>query len=120
MGDRTHALGRAVGVGIIVIALLLGIVVVRRIVRHPETDDAVVTADIIGVVPQVSGTITELHVTDNQSVKEGDLLLVIDPRPYELAVQRAHADIASLDGEIEVTRRRIEGQRYAAAAAKAS
>src|SRR5262245_17890751 len=119
MGDRTHALGRAVGVGIIVIALLLGIVVVRRIVRHPETDDAVVTADIIGVVPQVSGTITELHVTDNQTVKEGDLLFVIDPRPYEFALQRARADVVSLDGEIDVTQRKIEGQRFAVEAARA-
>lgn len=120
MSDRAHTLGRFIGLGIIVIAIVLGVVVVRRIVRHPETDDAVVTADIIGVVPQVSGTIVELHVKDNQRVKQGDLLLVVDPRPYELAVQRARADVAALDGEIEVTRRRIEGQEFAVAAARAS
>jgi len=68
----------------------------------------------------VSGTITELHVKDNQRVKRGDLLLVIDPRPYEFAVQRARAEVAALDGEIEVTERRIEGQRFGVAAAKAS
>src|SRR5262249_43948735 len=120
MSDRRRTLGRLVGFGIVAGALLLGVVVVRRVVRHPQTDDAVVTADIIGVVPQVSGTITELHVKDNDRVKEGDLLLVIDPRPYEFAVQRARAELASLDGEIEVTERKIEGQRFAAAAAKAA
>jgi membrane fusion protein, multidrug efflux system len=120
MADRQRALGRLIGVGIVVGALVLGIVVVRRAVRHPQTDDAVVTADIIGVVPQVSGTITELHVKDNQRVKQGDLLLVIDPRPYEFAVERARADVAALDGEIAVTERRIEGQRFAVAAAKAT
>jgi len=109
-----------VGIGIAAGALILGVVVVRRVVLHPQTDDAVVMADIIGVVPQVSGTITELHVKDNQRVKQGDVLLVVDPRPYEFAVQRARAEVAALDGEIEVTQRRIEGQRFAAAAAKAT
>ena len=120
MGDRQRALGRSIGFGIVAGALILGVVVVRRVVRHPQTDDAVVTADIIGIVPQVSGTITELHVKDNQRVKQGDLLLVIDPRPYEFAVQRARADVAALDGEIGVTERRIEGQRFAVAAARAT
>jgi multidrug efflux system membrane fusion protein len=120
MDDRQRALGRFIGLGIIAGAVILGLVVVRRSVRHPQTDDAVVTADIIGVVPQVSGTITELHVTDNQRVKRGDLLLVVDPRPYEFALQRARADVAALDGEIAVTERKIEGQRFAVDAAKAT
>jgi multidrug efflux system membrane fusion protein len=120
MSDRRSAVGKLITFGIVAGAIILAVVVIRRLVRHPQTDDAIVTADIIGVVPQVSGTITELHVTDNQRVKEGDLLLVVDPRPYEFAVQRARAEIAALDGEIEVTRRHIEGQRFAASAAKAS
>jgi multidrug efflux system membrane fusion protein len=100
-------------------ALVLGLVVVLRLVRNPQTDDAIVMADIINVVPQVSGTISELHVADNQTVKQGDLLFTVDPRPYELAVQRARAEIAALDGEIEVTQRKIEGQRFAVEAARA-
>ena len=120
MSDSRRAVGRLIGFAIVAAAVILSIVVLRRSVRHPQTDDAVVTADMIGVVPQVSGTITELHVTDNQRVKRGDLLLVIDPRPYEFALQRARADVAALDGEIGVTERRIEGQRFAVAAAKAT
>src|SRR5262245_11018538 len=120
MGAARTALGRLLSVGIVAGAVILGLVVVLRTVRHPETDDAIVTADIIGVVPQVSGTITELPVVDNQAVKRGDLLFVIDPRPYEFAVQRARAELAALDGEIEVTQRHIDGQRFAVAAAQAS
>src|SRR5262245_11604940 len=120
MSDRRHPLGRSIGLAIIAGAFVLGIVVVRRVVQHPQTDDAVVTADTIGIVPQVSGTITELHVKDNQRVQQGDLLMVIDPRPYEFALQRARADVAALDGEIEVTERRIEGQQRAVDAARAS
>ena len=114
-----RALGRLLSVAIIAGAVVLAVVVVERVVRNPQTDDAIVMADIIDVVPQVSGTITELHVADNQTVKEGDLLFVIDPRPYEFALQRARADVAALDGEIDVTQRKIEGQRFAVEAAKA-
>src|SRR6185369_1950829 len=118
--DRKRMVARLVGAGIVAGAVILGLVVVGRVVRHPQTDDAVVMADIIGVVPQVSGTITELHVKDNQPVKQGELLFVIDPRPYEFALARARADVAALDGELHVTKRRIQGQRFAVAAAAAS
>jgi multidrug efflux system membrane fusion protein len=120
MSDRRRTAGTVLAIGIVLLAAILGVVVVRRIIHYPETDDAVVSADIIGVVPQVSGTITELYVKDNQRVKQGDLLLVVDPRPYEFALQRARADIVALDGEIETTARRIEGQRFAVAAARAT
>jgi multidrug efflux system membrane fusion protein len=119
MADRPRV-GRLIVYGIVAGFVILAIIVIRQVVRHPQTDDAVVTADVIGVVPQVSGTITELHVQDNQRVKQGDLLLVVDPRPYELAVQRARADVAALDGEIDVTERKIQGQRFAVDAARAS
>jgi multidrug efflux system membrane fusion protein len=59
-------------------------------------------------------------VKDNQPVQQGELLFVIDPRPYEFALARARADVAALDGEIHVTKRKIQGQRFAVAAAAAS
>src|SRR5262245_47393182 len=112
--ERWLVFGLAVG------ALVLGVVVVWRVVRNPETDDAIVTADVIDVVPQVSGTISELRVADNQSVAQGDVLFVVDPRPYEFAVRRARAEVAGIDGEIDVTERKIEGQHSAVAAARAA
>jgi multidrug resistance efflux pump len=81
-----------------------------RVVRHPQTDDAIVVANIIGVVPQVSGTIVELHVADNQVVKAGELLFLIDPRPYELAVRRARRGSRRSTAR---SQRRIDGQQFA-------
>src|SRR5258705_5930527 len=112
-----RVIGRALSAGIVAGAVILGGVILWRLVHYPRTDDAIVMADIIGVVPEVSGTITELHVADNQAVRQGDLLFVIDPRPYEFAVQRARAELAALDGAIDVTQRHIAGQRFAVAAA---
>jgi multidrug efflux system membrane fusion protein len=45
--------------------------------------------------PQVSGRITEIHFRDGQHVKEGDILFVIDPRPYQAVVDKAEADLAT-------------------------
>jgi multidrug efflux system membrane fusion protein len=120
MSDARSRLGKFIAIGIVAGAVVLGLVVLRRVIKYPKTDDAIVMADIIGVIPQVSGTITELHVADNQAVKQGNLLFVIDPRPYDFAVKRARAELAALDGEIEVTQRKIDGQRFAVAAAKAA
>lgn len=54
--------------------------------------DAVDAAEIR---PEVSGRITEVRFEDGQNVKKGDVLFVIDPRPYEAAVARADANLAS-------------------------
>ena len=59
-------------------------------------------------------------MVDNQAVKQGDLLFLIDPRSYEFAVEQDRANVQALDGEIELTQRRIQGQEYATAAARAA
>src|ERR1700743_2092536 len=45
--------------------------------------------------PEVSGRITEIRFKDGQQVHAGDILMVIDPRPYEAAVAKAQADLAT-------------------------
>jgi multidrug efflux system membrane fusion protein len=61
--------------------------------------------------PEVSGRITEVRFHDGQYVKQGDVLLVIDPRPYEAAVARAEANLASAKTNYDFAR--IEQQRAA-------
>src|SRR5262249_135428 len=119
MSATPPSAGRLVVLGLAVAAVILGLIVVRRIVRNPQTDDAIVMADVVAVVPQGSGTIRQLRVAANQTVKQGDVLFVVDPRPYEFAVQRARAEVAALDGEIDVTQRKIGGQQSAVEAARA-
>ena len=67
---------------------------------HPRTDDAVARANMIGVAPRVSGPIIKLNVSDNQSVRGGDLLFEIDPADYQLSVDRAKAALEALDQQI--------------------
>jgi multidrug resistance efflux pump len=62
--------------------------------RHaPWTDQARVHGLIIPLSPKVSGKVKEIHVVDNQIVEEGQVLVKLDPRTYELAVERAEAQL---------------------------
>jgi multidrug resistance efflux pump len=68
--------------------------VTRLYYVYPRTDDAYVRANIIGVAPHVSGPIVEMPIQDNQHVMRGQLLFLVDPRPYESVVDKAEADLA--------------------------
>jgi multidrug efflux system membrane fusion protein len=104
--------GRILGVLIVVGAVLASAAVWRLTDLHPRTDDAAVRANIVGIAPHVSGPIVELAVVDNQRVRAGDLLFVIDPRPYQARLERARAELA-------LTRKEVEAQERAIAAAAA-
>src|SRR6266700_5564425 len=87
-------IGRVLGIGIIAAAAVMVVVTLLQWETRPQTDDATVRANFVGIAPQVSGHIVDLRVRDNQLVHEGDLLFVVDPRPYEIAVARARAGLA--------------------------
>jgi len=57
----------------------------------PWTRDGTVRAYVVTMAPEISGTITQLLVADNQMVHKGDLLMVIDPTNYRIAVSLAEA-----------------------------
>src|SRR5262245_37086954 len=85
--------GRIVGVLIVVGAVATSVYVYRLSYASPRTDDAAVRANDVGIAPHVSGPIVELSVVDNQRVKAGDLLFVVDPRPYQARLERLRAEL---------------------------
>jgi membrane fusion protein, multidrug efflux system len=87
------AAGRLLGILIVAGAIVSAAWVTRLYYIFPRTDDAYVRANIVGVAPHVSGPIVELPISDNQHVKEGQLLFVVDPRPYQSVLDRAQADL---------------------------
>jgi len=64
---------------------------------HESTDDAQIEGRITQISSRVGGPILELHVTDNQFVEKGTVLARIDPREYEVAVDRATAELADAE-----------------------
>src|SRR5882724_8528131 len=105
-------IGRVLGIGIIAAAAIAVVVTLVQWEIRPQTDDATVRANFVGIAPQVSGHIVELHVRDNQLVNEGDVLFLIDPRPYKIALERAQATLA-------LTRKEVDGLKNGAATAVA-
>ncbi|HET9578601.1 MAG TPA: HlyD family secretion protein [Usitatibacter sp.] len=61
--------------------------------RFVETDDAYVQANQVDIAAQVAGPVTQVFVRNQQAVKAGDVLFTIDPRNYEIAVQKARAQL---------------------------
>ncbi|WP_120510576.1 HlyD family secretion protein [Photobacterium salinisoli] len=59
----------------------------------PLTPQAMATRVVTKVAPRVSGPVTEIHVHNNQAVHQGDVLFVIDPAPYQLAVEQARLNL---------------------------
>ncbi|MEX5694933.1 biotin/lipoyl-binding protein, partial [Pseudomonas syringae] len=65
------------------------------------------------VASEVAGRVTRVNVRNNQDVKAGELLFEVDPQPYQIAVDRARADLES-------TRRQIGASTAGIAAAQAN
>ena len=85
-----------------------------------EFSGRMTAVDSADVRPQVSGRITEIRFKDGETVHAGDVLLVIDPRPYAAAVAKAEADLATartnarLAGtELDRAKRLMEAQAVA-------
>src|SRR3569833_3461932 len=59
--------------------------------HHEDTDDAHIDANVSPVIPRISGYVTEVSVIDNQRVKKGDSLLILDDRDLKLKLDQANA-----------------------------
>lgn len=62
--------------------------------RYVETDNAYIKADKVPVSAEVSGTVVEVLVQENQDVAAGQLLFRLDPAPFQVAVAKAEAKLA--------------------------
>jgi multidrug efflux system membrane fusion protein len=77
----------------LVVAGVLAAFLIPYYERYPATDDAYVDADVVGIVAQVAGPVSDLPIRDNQAVSAGDLLFEIDPRPFRIQVAHARAQL---------------------------
>lgn len=77
-------------VGLVLVAIFVAFFV-HNALKYQSTDDAYVETTTVQVAPRVSGQIIEVHIDDNQRVKKGDLVAVIDPVDYEIKLEQAQA-----------------------------
>src|SRR5439155_5217695 len=88
--------------------------------HHEETDDAQVSADIIPVIPHVSGYVKQVMVHDNQEIKKGDTLVILDDRDYRIKLEEADAAFATAQTNLGTARATTSAARANIASSQAS
>jgi multidrug resistance efflux pump len=102
----------------VALAGLLGWATWGVYMEAPWTRDATVRAYVVTMASEVAGRIVELHVVDNQYVRKGDRLLVIDPTNFriavsqsEAAVQQAQANVRNIEAQMTVQQAQINASQ---------
>jgi p-hydroxybenzoic acid efflux pump subunit AaeA len=110
---KNSALARFLLTSLIIgLAVFLGYKLWQRYMDSPWTRDGRVRADIVQINADVSGRVVDVPVTDNQFVHKGDILFLVDPERYRLAVINAKARLAAARAALEM--REQQARRRAA------
>src|ERR1700750_873957 len=103
---------------VVVIAVLLGRAMWDAYMGAPWTRDATVRAYVVTMAPEVTGRIVEMPVVNNGNVHKGDLLMVIDPTNFTIAVsqaeatvQQAQASVRNLDAQMALQQAQISASQ---------
>ncbi len=91
-GGRLAGRGRWLAiVGVVIVGAV--VIYLWRTAGRVSTDDAQIDGHITQVAARVGGTVTKVHVQENQHVEAGTVLVELDPRDYQVAVERARAEL---------------------------
>src|SRR4029077_6479847 len=94
---------------IALVAILMALVTWDYYVTAPWTRDGRVRVQVASVAPQISGQITELRVSDNQYVHKGDVLYVIDPFDFDVALREDKAQLDQKAADLQV--KQVQSER---------
>ena len=83
--------------------------------RFQDTDNAYVVADQVNVAPQIAGRVLSVPVAQNQVVTEGQVLLSIDPLPFQIALDQANANLETVRNQIQSQQAALVGAQAHAA-----
>jgi len=100
--------------------LFYGMRYLAESLTHEWTDDAFLDANVISIAPKVPGQIKRVHVRNNQAVKEGDLLLEIDPRDLAVVLEQKQAALNAARANLDLLRASFELRRTQIATAEAT
>ncbi len=114
----------------LIFPIILGLVLVGALIftakeyiyyqSHEVTDDAQVDADISPVIARVGGYVREIRFRDNQFVKAGDTLVILDDRDYRIKLQQTEAALSSTQQTVDVSQYQVSEARTNIATAQAN
>lgn len=108
--NESQSSKKSIIIGVLVLLLLItgGFLYYLHARNFVSTDDAYTTGDIHQISARIPSSVTEIEVIDNQLVKEGDLLVQLDSREYEIALQTAQASVAQAHAKVAQTKAAIQ------------
>ena len=92
---------------VLLLVLLSGFWYVRYVLPYESTDDAFIAGHIISVSSRVDGHVTKVHITDNQWVNSGDLLVELDSRDFQARLDMELAAAGAAEATVEESRAQI-------------
>jgi multidrug resistance efflux pump len=87
----------------------------REYTKYPWTRDGLVRAQVLQIVPRVSGALVRVPIRSNQLVKKGDLLFEIDPSTFQATVNLARAQLDNMRDIVKSLAEQVDGMRAAVA-----
>jgi multidrug resistance efflux pump len=113
-----RVLGRILSGVAVLASIVLAWFIYRIYFANPRTDDAYVHANTAAIAAHVGGQIVQLPIKDDQRVKNGNLLFVVDSRPYQLALDAARTKLHLTEIEIKTMQDTINAARAQLSARK--
>lgn len=102
--------------GVIVIAAAcLGWYTLRQDARHPMSEDTVIGSNVVNVSSSVPGRIVSMNVTENGTVRRGEVMFTIDPYLYQLRVEQAQAELKMAEAAWDTQHRTVVAEQSNAA-----
>ena len=93
-----------IAIGAVVIAVLATSAWLWATAGRETTDDAQVDAHVTPIAARVGGTVIDVRVKENQQVEAGTVLAVLDPRDYQVALEKARAELATAEADAAVAK----------------
>ena len=90
-------------------AAAIGIPWLRDALTTVSTDDAYVNGHVTFVAPRVGGQVMRVLVDDNNSVRKGDLLVELDPEPFQVQVNIAQAAVTAAKADLVAAQASVRG-----------
>ncbi|MHB8425106.1 MAG: HlyD family secretion protein [Gammaproteobacteria bacterium] len=100
--------------------IILGLWYWAHSTRYQSTDNAYIYANQVSVAPQISGRVIAVPVVQNQVVTPGQVLLEIDPKPFQLALDQTNADLKTVSDQIRAQRQALRAAQAELRGAEAS
>jgi membrane fusion protein (multidrug efflux system) len=102
--EKPKSRRRFIVIGVIALLVVGALLFWWHSTYYEDTDDAQVNGHLIQISSRIAGQVIKVDVDENQEVKKGDVLVEIDPKDFQVAVQQAEANVQNAEASYEAAR----------------